>query len=417
MIAYKEWGYQLFPGLAFEDLTDRIEKLGGKARTRDLMSELRDRERDRAIEAKYGRSAVDNARARKISKQAAQEADEKNESEVEDIAGSRYMDVDKAEDQGAEVNEGSSLPRAKTKASGMLSEEVRERMEANRRQALERLRLKKEGASNATTSVARQESSGAGVPMDVSEGVDPMDLDARGGVANSSIEDDEVALAEMEAEENLERAATNTGAATVGIEATDPPPDATTTTFTPLISIANGAPVLDSSTASPPLTNHDETLEDLMATAKASGIRAAERAGNSADVATTSLKDTVAEDIIDTDITTYEAAAPDESTEVATMLENTRPHSTQMTVPDEGGHAQLAPSEISAAAQYASTLSVTGSVAKTKEVGHEEEGSMGSPSKRTMPVSRRTPLSPLGALLASTTDVPAEGERRLYERR
>ncbi|CAM9226064.1 unnamed protein product, partial [Scytosiphon promiscuus] len=101
MVAYKEWGYQLYPGAAFEDLASRTEKLGGKARTRDLMRELRDTERDRVIEAKYGRAAVEDLRAQEAAKLAAKESktaaaqeDAAEEQEDEELASSRYMEVD-----------------------------------------------------------------------------------------------------------------------------------------------------------------------------------------------------------------------------------------------------------------------------------------------------------------------------------
>ena len=46
---YKEWGFQMFPGLAFPDLLSRCETFGHKARTRNCLKGLRDRERDRYV--------------------------------------------------------------------------------------------------------------------------------------------------------------------------------------------------------------------------------------------------------------------------------------------------------------------------------------------------------------------------------
>lgn len=46
---YKEWGFQMFPGLAFPDLLNRCETFGPKARTRVCLKGLRDRERDRFV--------------------------------------------------------------------------------------------------------------------------------------------------------------------------------------------------------------------------------------------------------------------------------------------------------------------------------------------------------------------------------
>ena len=46
---YKEWGFQMFPGLAFPDLLSRCESFGSKARTRNCLKGLRDRERDNYV--------------------------------------------------------------------------------------------------------------------------------------------------------------------------------------------------------------------------------------------------------------------------------------------------------------------------------------------------------------------------------
>lgn len=204
MIAYKEWGYQLYPGIAFEDLTSRTEKLGGKARIRDLMRELRDKERDRVIEAKYGRPAVDNVHAQEAAKAAGNVSvieEEVEEEEDEKRANSRYMDVDGnrlsaiSHDESTESHTPDQPVEADT--SAILSAKVRERMEANRRLALERLRLKKEETAVATR-IEERTSADEGAPLDDEE-VDMMDVDDKLGAGND-FEDDEAALAEMEAE-------------------------------------------------------------------------------------------------------------------------------------------------------------------------------------------------------------------------
>ena len=46
---YKEWGFQMFPGLAFPDLLNRCESFGPKARTKICLKGLRDRERDNYV--------------------------------------------------------------------------------------------------------------------------------------------------------------------------------------------------------------------------------------------------------------------------------------------------------------------------------------------------------------------------------
>ncbi|CBJ29350.1 conserved unknown protein [Ectocarpus siliculosus] len=217
MVAYKEWGYQLYPGVAFEDLACRTEKLGGRARTRSLLRELRDTERDRVLEAKYGREAVDDVHAQeaarlaaKESKTAAAEGDRVEEREDEELAGSRYaMEVD-----GDGGDEGKSDRQVAAEGSAAtMSDQVRQRIEANRRLALDRLRLKKQEAAAAAALVAEKENDGgaAAVPAanDGSREVedpeeDLMDVDGGGGPGDS-FDDDEAALADMEAEEMAAR--------------------------------------------------------------------------------------------------------------------------------------------------------------------------------------------------------------------
>lgn len=213
MIAYKEWGYQLYPGVAFEDLASRTEKLGGKARTRDLMLELRDTERDRVIEAKYGRSAVDDVHAQEAAKRVDKEAAETEEREVEDPAKTRYMDVDEEGPPGSSTGEdggGEGKKRSAEPSSAAMSEQVRERMEVNRRLALERLRSKKAEAGAATAAAAaataekdpnRNTADVAGTPEDDAVLMEAMDVDADREGTGVDFEDDEAALAEMEAEE------------------------------------------------------------------------------------------------------------------------------------------------------------------------------------------------------------------------
>lgn len=46
---YKEWAFQLHPGLAFNDLLRKTETLGSRSRVRIELSKLRDMERDRYI--------------------------------------------------------------------------------------------------------------------------------------------------------------------------------------------------------------------------------------------------------------------------------------------------------------------------------------------------------------------------------
>ena len=237
MVAYKEWGYQLYPGVAFEDLASRTEKLGGRERTRDLMLDLRNTERDRVIEAKYGSSAVDDAHAKDAAKAAAKEAAAAEKREKEELAKSRYMDVDEerappaSRAEGAEGGEGGGGEGQTTGGAssgggdgggggggggggvGVVSEDVRERMEVNRRRAMERLRLKKEEAAAAAAAAAAVTAAatvevGAHDENDDDPQMDMMDEET-GWVGGDDFEDDEAALAEMQEEEKVVKKATS----------------------------------------------------------------------------------------------------------------------------------------------------------------------------------------------------------------
>lgn len=46
---YKEWAFQLHPGVAFEDVVLKCETLGSKGKIRTCLSDLRNTERDRFL--------------------------------------------------------------------------------------------------------------------------------------------------------------------------------------------------------------------------------------------------------------------------------------------------------------------------------------------------------------------------------
>lgn len=214
MVSYKEWGYQLFPGLAFEDLASRTEKLGGKVRVRDLLTELRDKERDRVLEAKYGRSAVENIHAQEAAKLVANEIEPEEGQDDEDPASSRYMDVGEEEEddetRGGSGVKGGDEKRAKV-TMDVISEQVRQRMEINRRLALERLRLKKEEAAVAKAQTNGSTTAEVGMSVEESELVDLMETGGGEGGAEDNFEEDESALAEMVDEEKAKSIVASTG--------------------------------------------------------------------------------------------------------------------------------------------------------------------------------------------------------------
>ncbi|CAM9466742.1 unnamed protein product [Discosporangium mesarthrocarpum] len=164
MFFYKEWGYQLYPALAFEDLAARIEKLGGKARVRQLLGELREQERDRHLEASLGQTAVQDVRAFEAAKATAKDAMRAEKRDEEELDNHRYAIGDSGRgtvseamdiDGGGQEVEGQhsfvvSADTASTSAAAALqSDKIRERMERNRRLAMERLQQKRDAASAA----------------------------------------------------------------------------------------------------------------------------------------------------------------------------------------------------------------------------------------------------------------------------
>lgn len=301
MVAYKEWGYQLYPGVAFEDLASRTEKLGGRARTRSLMRELRDTERDRVLEAKYGREAVDDVHAQEVarlaakeSKTAAAEGGRAEEREDEELAGRRYaMEVD-----GDGGNEGKSdRPVAAEGSAAAMSDQVRQRIEANRRLALDRLRLKKQEAAAAAALAAEKENDGGAVATandgsreveDLEEGL--MDVDGGGGPGDS-FDDDEAALADIEAEEMAARqvsAEASRGKNTVA----EPGPAAVSTSPPSTLAVESEetAGAVDEEQASPePTIREDEAMEDAGNGASGANTAAAVVADDANDPAPVSV--------------------------------------------------------------------------------------------------------------------------------
>lgn len=193
MVAYKEWGYQLYPSLAFEDLASRTEKLGGKARVRDIMQEFRDKERERYVESKYGHCAVADMRAQEALKDAEKEAAVAEEQKESQPTNSRYMDTDVGKSRSPKKNGEGAENTPAAAAASVVSAQVRERMEANRRLALERLRLRKEEAAAKAKAAATPNN----MPAD-DEVANLMDVDAEEAGSGHNFEDDEAALDEME---------------------------------------------------------------------------------------------------------------------------------------------------------------------------------------------------------------------------
>lgn len=209
-MAYKEWGHQLYPALAFEDLASRIQKLSGKARVRDLMREMRDEERDRFVESKYGRSAVEEARARKAAKITENEnpggVEDREADDTEEFANTRYAGRTEAPQNESNASErdtntvGSITPARKVTSPG-----ERKRMETSRQVALGRLQTKVSGES---TNSSTKEAAASGINANFNdmppddEIIDLMDVDCEAGrEISNDFEDDDDALAEMEAEE------------------------------------------------------------------------------------------------------------------------------------------------------------------------------------------------------------------------
>lgn len=425
MIAYKEWGYELFPGLAFEDLACRTEKLGSRLRTRSLVGELREKERDRVIGGKYGPSAVADVHAREAAKVAAKEAAVEEKREDDELAISRYMDVDEegpgGSTPGGGGGSGGEDKSAGSKAPSGLSAEVRERMEKNRRFALERLRLKKEevAAAAAATAVAENEAAQAGTPVDDGDDVDMMDVDAGGEGANDNdnFDDDEAALAEMEAEEIAKKPKPSMSTEMPELNVTEPALATATAASAPLSPETDNAAITDSSDILRSTGVDGETLlelsnradEAIEGVAGGSCSAAADGAARTSDVGGETARG--AEDAVAMSTEGASVAAMNNSAEAVsgeapaepTERKNACPQATLPAAASaEGGPASVLLGSHADAAEGAGRVA-----ARTEGYGSVAEASFSSPSK-CMLAAGAGPLSPLGSLFASV-DVPAEG--------
>ncbi|CAM9524045.1 unnamed protein product [Ectocarpus sp. 4 AP-2014] len=467
MVAYKEWGYQLYPGVAFEDLASRTEKLGGRARTRDLMLELRDTERDRVLEAKYGREVVDDVHAQeaarlaaKESKTAAAEGDRAEDREDEELAGSRYaMEVD-----GDGGNEGKNDRHVAAEGSAAaMSNQVRQRIEANRRLALDRLRLKKQEAAVAAAAAlaAEKENDGGAVAVpaasDGSREVEDLEedlMDVDGGEGpGDSFDDDEAALADMEAEEMAARpvaAEASRGKNTVA----EPEPAVVSTSPASTLAVESEetAGAVDEEQASPePTIREDEAMADAKSGASGASTAAAVVADDANDPAPVSAAaDGVArgetrgagagcDDTVDEASATCAAAAAgggEPGTTAGEQSGGELPPASEPGAPApgvgsgqerDGANDGAASLRTTAAASAAGADGITGGAKVDDAVlgggdggggapepvaakGDEEGASFSSPAKCRAAAAAASglPLSPLGSLFAGT-DVSAEG--------
>lgn len=438
MVAYKEWGYQLYPGVAFEDLASRTEKLGGRERTRDLMLDLRNTERDRVIEAKYGSSAVDDAHAKDAAKAAAKETAAAEKREKEELAKSRYMDVDEEGAPPASRAEGAGGAGQTTGGAssgvgggGVVSEEVRERMEVNRRRAMERLRLKKEEAAAAVAvTAAAAVAGGANDENDDDPQMDMMDEDT-GWPGGDDFEDDEAALAEMEEEQVAKKATSGT------------------TTTTPSSSAAEGETVQQSGESVSPVVDTllestkpaDEPMEEAAAgdplvsavvlppslaldggDGGAAGGTPPSVAKAEAETAVDAKQADGTETMLDAgegstngDVTS-EKTPPDSGASPARLTEREEcPAGVDQvgsSPPASGADTEADDAVLAGAAQAnawttATVMTSRGGEGEEAVDRHVEQTGFSSPRKK-LRVTGGVPMSPLGSLFAGT-DVPAEG--------
>uniref|UniRef100_M4BUG3 Chromosome segregation in meiosis protein 3 domain-containing protein n=1 Tax=Hyaloperonospora arabidopsidis (strain Emoy2) TaxID=559515 RepID=M4BUG3_HYAAE len=56
---YKQWAYDLYPGLNFEDFVDRTETLAKGHQVQGLMAEMREKERRKRVERRCGKDEED----------------------------------------------------------------------------------------------------------------------------------------------------------------------------------------------------------------------------------------------------------------------------------------------------------------------------------------------------------------------
>lgn len=228
MLAYKEWGHQLYPALAFEDLANRTDKLGGKARVRELMRELREQERDRYTQSKYGSSAVDEVGGQEPAESTGENVggvDEREGERHDPPRNGRYTDVSEDRDRaqqtvgsgGSGGSGGRDTVTSTSRSATVLSPEIRQRMEANRRLALERLRMKKQEAvteaAGARVATPASDRTPEGAPLDdaatVSSNRDPGEEGVPRGVLRNRESNDAADL--QEAHSPAKRAKVSTG--------------------------------------------------------------------------------------------------------------------------------------------------------------------------------------------------------------
>lgn len=70
---YKEWAFQLHPGLAFPDLLNRCESLGAKGKVRTHLEQLRERERCRYLN-EFSRDSLSKTRVEVSSEESQEDA-------------------------------------------------------------------------------------------------------------------------------------------------------------------------------------------------------------------------------------------------------------------------------------------------------------------------------------------------------
>lgn len=157
---YKEWGFRLCPTLSFEDLAAKVEVLGAKEIVRGHLVVLREDERDRNVRQKFGDEAVKGVRVLSDAAKAAKLAKKNRQLTWEQFNQGRYDTSDDEAEAGDGTNTTSTTAVPETSGtSGQMADDVLQRIEENRRKALERLHARRAAAAVDTQTATSSEQS------------------------------------------------------------------------------------------------------------------------------------------------------------------------------------------------------------------------------------------------------------------
>jgi len=103
--AYKQWAFQLFPGLGMEDVLSRVETFGSKREVKDYLQTMRDVARNEYLEKVYGRDQAEKM-LNELESGLEKQKEEDNEEMVreESIIPGQDIPMEEAAEEAAEVS-------------------------------------------------------------------------------------------------------------------------------------------------------------------------------------------------------------------------------------------------------------------------------------------------------------------------